>query len=192
MKIMKTYKIQSANRKVFFTGDQHYHHKLLAGMRGFPSPSSMNEILITNHNSVVRKKDVVIHAGDFSLGNKYQTEEVLERLNGHHIIVPGDHDRVLEQVDPRLFDLRQPILKTEVEGIQVVVSHFMMTVWARSHYGSWHVHAHVHGHLSGLGKIHDVGVDNNNLYPVSFEDLAAEMAKKPENINYIRPEDRRR
>ena len=56
----------------------------------------------------------------------------------------------------------------------------------------WHTYAHVHGHLSGIGKTHDVGVDNNNFYPISFTELKEKMKEKPNNINYIRPEDRRK
>jgi calcineurin-like phosphoesterase family protein len=163
----------------------------LAIKRGFGDASAMNDVLIYNHNSVVRKKDIVIHVGDFSLGKRKQTEELFERLHGQHIVVPGDHDRVLDQIKSGLFEMRPPIFKVEVEGQQIINCHYLMTVWPRSHYGSWHVYAHVHGHLSGIGKTHDAGVDNNNFYPTSFEELKKKMKERPDNINYIRPEDRR-
>jgi calcineurin-like phosphoesterase family protein len=189
---MKTYKVQTKNREVFWIADEHYWHKLLAKIRGFDDPSAMNEVLIKNSNLVVRPKDVVIHVGDFSLGNKSQTEELLRRLNGYHIIIPGDHDKILSQIKSNLFELRPPIFKVEVEGIQIINCHYIMMIWPRSHFGSWHVFAHTHGRLKGVGKSHDVGVDNNNLFPISFGELKKIMKGKPENINYIKPEDRRR
>lgn len=185
MKIMKTYKIQTQNREVFWTADQHYFHSLMINKRGVD-----DETIMSNHNSVVRPKDIVIHVGDVSLGNKDQTIQLFKELNGHHIIVPGDHDRRLGQVArDNLFDLRPPVLKIQVGDQQIINCHWLMTVWPRSHYNSWHAYAHVHGHLKGVGKTHDVGVDNNNFYPISFTQLKEIMETKPDNFNYIKPED---
>lgn len=197
MKIMKTYKIQTRNREVFWSADQHYFHGAMIthGKR----PADINETMISNHNSVVREKDIIIYVGDFSFGHPKQTEELLVRLNGHHIVVPGDHDNIFGRISPRdqksgrwLFDLRPPILKLSVDNQQIVNCHYLMTVWPKSHYNSWHVYAHVHGHLEGVGKTHDVGVENNDFYPISFTQLKKIMEAKPDNFNYIKPEDRQK
>jgi len=62
-----------------------------------------------------------------------------------------------------------------------------MLVWDKSHFNSWQLFGHSHGMLSlaGLGKQFDVGVDNNDFYPVSFDQLLGIMKERPDNSNYI-------
>lgn len=52
-----------------------------------------------------------------------------------------------------------------------------MRTWERSYHGSWQVFGHSHGRLEPIGKQWDVGVDNNNFYPVSFDKLSSIMSK---------------
>ena len=193
MRIMKTYKIQSS-RKLFLTGDEHYFHKLMLLFRPFETLDEMNETLISNSNKLVKNSDIVVHHGDFSLGSPEQTEEILKRLNGHHIVIPGDHDRVLEKlVGSNLFELRLPIFKMERDGQQIIGCHYNMRTWPRSHYNSWHTYAHSHGKLLPVGKSHDVGVDNNSFRPISSGRLSKIMREdRLDNENFIKPEDRRK
>ena len=46
----------------FFTADEHYCHKNIIKFcdRPFSDVSHMHEVLITNHNAVVRENDIVI------------------------------------------------------------------------------------------------------------------------------------
>ena len=74
----------------------------------------------------------------------------------------------------------------EIEGIYIVCDHYAGRVWARSHYNSYQLYGHSHGHLPPEGKQWDVGVDNNNFFPVSFEQIKEIMAKRPDNFNLIR------
>lgn len=55
-----------------------------------------------------------------------------------------------------------------------------------SHFNQWHLYAHSHGTLSPLGKSYDVGVDNNNYMPVSFDQVKEIMKKLPDNENWLR------
>ncbi|MBA7652978.1 hypothetical protein ES703_60818 [subsurface metagenome] len=41
------------------------------------------------------------------------------------------------------------------------------------------------GSLSPIGKQYDVGVDNNNYFPISFDGLIEIMNLKPNNFNFI-------
>jgi hypothetical protein len=43
-----------------------------------------------------------------------------------------------------------------------------------------------HGKLPPIGKQWDIGVDNNDFYPVSFEKLKEIMSKRPDNVNLIK------
>ncbi len=48
-------------------------------------------------NKKVGKDDMVIHLGDFALGNKEKVKETRERLNGTIILIKGNHDKVNER-----------------------------------------------------------------------------------------------
>lgn len=60
-----------------------------------------------------------------------------------------------------------------------------MRVWPRSHYNSWLLFGHSHGRLTPECKQHDIGVDNNSFYPVSFDVIKTIMAEKPDNFDYV-------
>ena len=52
--------------------------------------------------------------------------------------------------------------------IHIVVCHYAMRVWPRSHYNSWMLYGHSHGKLAPQRKQWDIGIDNNNFYPISL------------------------
>lgn len=56
--------------------------------------------------------------------------------------------------------------------------HYPMLSWPRSHYGSIQLHGHMHGSADDNMRnrqnnilLYDVGVDANNFYPVSIEEI---------------------
>ena len=167
----------------YFIADEHHFHKNIIKYcnRPFENVKEMHEILIKNHNEVVTKNDVTIHAGDFSFGSKERTyKKIISRLNGKHIFLKGDHDKWLGNTGNWCWQKR-------IDKIPVFVCHYAMRVWWLSHYNSWQVFGHSHGKLDmdGLGKQWDIGVDNNDFKPVSFEQLREIMENRPNNFNYI-------
>ncbi len=80
--------------KVFAISDTHFGHANVIDYcnRPFSSVEEMDETLIENWNSTVNKNDVVIHLGDFGLGNKDYIKSIIERLNGKKILILGNHD----------------------------------------------------------------------------------------------------
>ena len=164
----------------FFTADEHYYHANIIKYcnRPFLSVGEMNEILIQNHNRVVKSGDIVVHAGDFSLASKDKTEEIIKRLNGVHIFLKGDHDKWLP---PRTTQIWQK----KIDNHYIVVCHYALRVWPRSHYGSWHLFAHSHGRLEPIGKSWDIGVDNNRYYPLSLDEIVEIMKERPDNLNLV-------
>lgn len=150
----------------FFTADQHFGHaKILEyESRRFSSVEEMDEELIRRHNSVVRSMDTVIHAGDFASCKTRELAEdkYISRLNGKHVFLYGSHDNWMRS-------RRAPDIHTvQVNKQLIVVCHYVMRVWPRSHYGSWHVYGHTHGTLAPFALSLDVGVDCHDFYPVSF------------------------
>lgn len=90
----------------------------------------------------------------------------------------GSHDYWLK-------DSAHELWSDYIDGQYVVVCHYAMRTWPKSHYNSWQLYGHSHGSLLPLGKQWDIGVDNNNFYPVSFEKIKEIMKKKPDNFNFI-------
>lgn len=166
----------------WFTADEHYSHNNIIKYcnRPFANITEMDETIIERHNSVVGKTDIVIHAGDFTL--IHNTERVykhyVKRLKGQHIFLKGSHDKWLKKSAPTRFE-------KEIEGQFIVVDHYSMRVWHRSHWNSWQLYGHSHGKLPVIGKQHDIGVDNNDFYPLSFEAIKCIMELRSDNFNLI-------
>lgn len=54
-----------------------------------------------------------------------------------------------------------------------------MRTWNKSHYGNWQLYGHSHGSLPENDSLSmDVGVDPNNYFPISFEQVSDRMSKK--------------
>ena len=81
---------------IWFSSDSHYSHENILKLcnRPFESVPQMNEALMRNHNRVVAPDDLVIHLGDFAMGLREQSLKHLACLNGKHILVAGNHDKV--------------------------------------------------------------------------------------------------
>lgn len=166
----------------FFTADEHYGHSniLKYSNRPFDSIKEMNSELIKRHNEVVSKNDIVIHAGDFTLKDSKYAWSIIDQLNGTNIFIKGSHDRWLNNVPT------SHIYEKRIQDIHIVVCHYAMRVWPRSHYNSWQLYGHSHGRLGPIGKQYDVGVDNNSYYPISFDHLQDIMRTRPNNFNLIK------
>lgn len=85
--------------KVFIISDTHFGHTNIIKYenRPFSSTEEMDKTLIENWNSVVDKKDRVIHLGDFMLGKKERCKELLSQLNGDKVLIKGNHDNWSDQ-----------------------------------------------------------------------------------------------
>ena len=148
---------------IWFTADEHYGHTNIIRFcsRPFTDVKEMNETLIAHHNEVVKDGDLVYHVGDFALMPTSRALVIWNRLHGRHIFIKGSHDRWSEENLPYLWE-------GFIGKQYVVLCHYAMRVWPRSHYNSWQLHGHSHGRLEPQGLQYDVGVDNNGFYPVSF------------------------
>ena len=181
---------------VFFTADTHFGHKTQAWRRGFgtqeaPETDAHDDAMVKNWNSVVKPGDTVYHLGDFSFLKPGDTADLIYRLNGWIQLVPGNHDddktlrritdmqhmskiKILPELYEAKFSQGQPDGTNIVE--RLVLCHFPMLTWNRSHYGVGHLHGHSHGscrYSYPEAKILDVGVDCHDLKPISLEQVQA-------------------
>lgn len=174
---------------IYFTSDTHLGHANIIKYcnRPFDNVQEMDRVIIENWNSVVSQDDWVYHLGDFSMGDPIH---YARQLNGRIILLLGNHDHNRLSALYKAFGKENihELLKIKVEGHTIVLCHYAMRVWHKSHFNSWHLYGHSHGKLQGEGKSFDVGVDSWDYTPISVRDVAAEMNERPDNFNKIRKE----
>ena len=173
---------------LFFTSDSHYDHKniLKYCKRPFSSVEEMNQGLIDNWNSVVCPDDTVFHLGDVTFGGNTNLINYISQLNGHIILIKGNHDRKLQQsICDKLFDYTCQQLTLNIDGITVFLNHFPFLCFSGTYKTdkSIQLFGHIHsGPLSsgpdidrfmqyGTLNQYDVGVDNNYYKPVNWEEI---------------------
>lgn len=167
--------------KSWFTADHHFGHANIIRhcARPFASVDDMNEEMIRRWNSLVAASDFVYHLGDFSFRGA-SPEVYRHRLNGKIVFVIGNHDperHKLEQLG--IFESIHSLLQIKVNGETIVLCHYGMRVWNKSHHGTLHLYGHSHGTLPGDSQSLDVGVDCWEFRPVSLEQIKARMATLP-------------
>jgi calcineurin-like phosphoesterase family protein len=172
---------------IWFTADWHYDHENIIKYfnRPFPNVNEMNKTLINSFLALVdRKKDILYFLGDLSFSHILFERLAKEVFPRNTIFVRGNHDRFSTNINKKYDVWDQKTITIEKQPI--VLNHFCLRTWDRSHYNSWHLYAHSHGTLEPIGKSWDVGVDNNNFLPVSFEQIETIMKDRPDNPNLIR------
>ena len=169
---------------IYFTADLHFNHANIIKFckRPFHNAQHMNETLINNWNSVVKPIDTVYVLGDFAMGDP---GPYLDRLYGSIFLVPGDHDKTNKWLEIYVLPKIHSCL---CHSQRVVLCHYPILAWPRSHYDSWHLHGHCHeGSLPFCpGKIMNVGVDHECFYPVSWAEVVQFMEGQPSNWNLVR------
>ena len=178
-------KIAFNGKRVFFTSDTHFFHANVISFsdRPFDTVEQMNKMLIENWNRVVRKNDVVFHLGDFVFGGKKHWNSILDQLNGKIYLVLGNHDLAnfktslverFEQVALEMYAI--------IDGQHIRLSHEPFLCYGGSNHNTWQLFGHVHSRENHGGRYadrlsmllplqYDVGVDNNDYTPVSFEQV---------------------
>lgn len=161
-----------------------------------PSPASveiMNEEMIRRHNATVGPTDVVYFNGDFGFSNKNNLIAVLERLNGEKHFNLGNHDQDIikyrqEFIGDKRFKSIRDYRELRIDGQKIIMCHFAMRVWNKSHHGAWMLFGHSHGTLPPFGKSVDVGVDAPHVTgkpeyrPLSFHEVKTFMDKQEMSV----------
>lgn len=180
--------------KIHFTSDTHFGHRNQAERRGFASVEAMDDELVKRWNARVAPNDTVYHLGDLSFYDAAGTFNILRRINGQIKLVPGNHDsdklliRLVQmspkiEVKPQLLDIKisNPLPDGTNTVDRMVLCHFPMLTWNRSHYGTMHLHGHSHGscrYPAPNMRMLDVGVDVHELAPVSLQAVREFMSER--------------
>lgn len=151
-------------KDIYFTADTHFGHKRILEIteRKFDSIEEHDQKIIDNWNDRVTDRDLVIHLGDFAFKRPTYYRG---RLNGELIVIEGNHDNL-----PRTkFNVLRDYVG-QIRGNMFHLYHYPVMAWCSSHYGSYHLHGHVHGLFRYLPfRSLDVGIDCHDLAPIKFE-----------------------
>lgn len=168
---------------IYFISDTHfYHEKIIEYVkRPFKDIEEMNEVLINNWNKKVKPKDEVYILGDFSFGNKEQTLDLLDKLNGRKYLIKGNHDRIIkdEEVASR-FEWIKDYYILKYKKHKFILFHYPLMVWDCQQYGAIHLYGHIHFSVVPLSKakMFNMCVERNNYEPVSIEEIIENRDKR--------------
>lgn len=188
------------SKNYWFTADLHFGHANIIkySKRPFASVEEHDAILVQNWNNMVRPGDDIFVLGDFCYRNKTGAGEIRERLNGNIHFIEGNHDSAAFQIRNTFASYRS-LSRVKVNTRDIVLCHFALRVWDKSHHGSWHLYGHSHNSLPDIDTSlsFDVGVDavamrligkkqgdpiegtlSQDYRPMNYDEVAKIMATK--------------
>jgi calcineurin-like phosphoesterase family protein len=197
--------ILNKGQKLWFTSDTHYNHANICSSttrwtdpvtcREFKSLEHMNAHLVGNINEMVGQDDILFHLGDWSFGGFEQIEIFRNQIVCKNIhIITGNHDHHIENNKEgvqSLFTSVNKYLNLNVkwsnghaghDDQRFALMHFPIASWDNMARGAIHLHGHVHFEPQirvGVGKMMDVGVDGNALYPIEMKTILSMMRNQP-------------
>jgi calcineurin-like phosphoesterase family protein len=192
-------------QKLWFTSDTHYNHANICSAttkwtdpvtcREFKSLEHMNAHIVGNTNEKVGQDDILFHLGDWSFGGFEQIELFRNQIVCRNIhIITGNHDHHIEndrEGIQSIFSSVNKYLNLNVkwnvgtplmDEQRFALMHFPIASWDNMARGAIHLHGHVHFEPRlriGAGKMMDVGVDGNGLYPIEMSEVLRLMRNQP-------------
>ncbi|MEK6927051.1 MAG: metallophosphoesterase [Nanoarchaeota archaeon] len=149
---------------IFIISDTHFNHKNIIEYAGrpFKTIEEMNKEIIGKWNKKVGKEDLVIHLGDFALGNEEEVKAIRDRLNGKIILLKGNHDYKSVRKAGFL------IIKGTLEINNLIFSHNPLRKEDIPN-GFINVHGHIHEKESKEGI--NISVEKTNYEPIELTEL---------------------
>ncbi|MGF1551041.1 MAG: hypothetical protein ACFBWO_00905 [Paracoccaceae bacterium] len=182
--------------RAWFTGCTHFGHQGALGhrrRRHFEDVEAHDAALFDALAERVGADDVLFHLGDVSWRER---DTDVARLPGRwRVLVRGNHDhgRVVRSAH---WDLVVDYLDLELlrpEGrARAILSHYPMASWDGAR-RAVHLHSHTHAKLGPLateygGRV-DVGMDAQNLAPVGFDAVLAQIEAHRAEHGFLVPGD---
>lgn len=146
----------------YYIADWHYGHNNILHYddRPFASIEDMNKALIERWNNTVSDEDTVYVLGDMFWCKAKEAVLVLKSLNGHKVLIKGNHDRVGNAEFDKCFDKIADYLEIVDdewcdEGEKVVLCHYPIPCF-KNHFKGWiHLYGHVHDTFEHNMMLHD-------------------------------------
>lgn len=135
-------------------------------LRPFSSTEEMNETIIQNHNSVVKKADdIVVYLGDITINKKFMP--LVKRMNGRKIIIMGNHDKHALQL---YIDAGFEAILGSKEYDGFIVSHIPLHTSSVNRFGAC-VHGHFHDKFINDPRYLCVCMEHTCFTPLAFEEI---------------------
>lgn len=169
---------------IYVCSDTHFNHanilKYEPVSRPFETIEEMNNTIIKNWNSVVAEEDTVYVCGDMFMGRLDKINEILDQLNGKIVLVRGNHDTKnrLEYFKEYGIEVKD-IDYISYKGRFFILCHFpiaseeFINMVRQDNSEVILLYGHIHskapkGYVDGT---YHVGMDTNNLTPISLEQI---------------------
>jgi calcineurin-like phosphoesterase family protein len=135
--------------------------------------------LVDRWNSVVALDDTVYFLGDFAFGNKNNIPAIRTQLNGHIVLIYGNHDvdskgRVRKQIKAAGFDAIYKDLYVDVDGRSLLLAHIPRLDFVSTPECQYHICGHVHSSWTRIGAIINCGVSVCDYTPMTLAQLIAQ------------------
>ena len=180
--------------KIFFIADTHFGHTNIIRMcaRPFADTADMQQQMIEKWNAKVGKDDVVYLLGDVSFKiNKFDTAKILAQLNGHKILIKGNHDKYVGQpeFDQYFDDICETAHFTTANGEEIFLCHYPILDYPGAYRNGHMIYGHVHNQYVPYERMYCVSAECVNYEPVTFDEIKAIYDEKPkeERIPWLKP-----
>lgn len=140
----------------------------------------MNKTLIQKWNNKVSSNDEVYILGDFTMKGAEIAASCLYSLRGRKHLIRGNHDRFADSAafEPSLFVSIRDYMEITYLNTRFILFHYPIVEWNGYWKGAIALHGHQHNHKNynlenrkkGIRR-YDVGVDANDMEPVSAEEI---------------------
>jgi calcineurin-like phosphoesterase family protein len=147
----------------YFSSDWHLGHTnvIRYDNRPFKTVEEMDNNIIGNATHLLKEGDNLYYLGDFALTRSKNAMEgyikAIAWTGANLFFIKGNHDkkdtiRLYERYGTYLGEQKKIKISDEdaKDGLQeIVLNHYSMRVWDKSHHGAWHLYGHSH---DGLDK----------------------------------------
>ncbi|MCK5019989.1 MAG: metallophosphoesterase [Candidatus Peribacteraceae bacterium] len=161
--------------EIFVVSDTHLgHSNILKFSRSeFNTIEDHDETLIDLHNSVVGKRDIVIHVGDAVW--KMENLKKIGRMNGKKRLILGNHDRLNAHEYLKYFISVHGSLQKH----EFLFSHIPIIMDGTRHY-SYNVHGHIHDESQNIDdwKYFNANIDVMGYVPISLDEIRSLMYRR--------------
>ena len=178
---------------IWFTADFHFGHSNIIRYcnRPFRSVEEMDQTILERLNASAKANDILYFLGDFCIGSKARALQHREQIRCRKIFaLAGNHDKEARKLTEE-FSWLNNLAEISIHGQPIVLCHYALRVWNRSHHGAWHLYGHSHGNLpdTPTSLSMDVGVDTHDFRPWHFDQINLLMTEKAKRLNELRRTD---
>lgn len=172
-------------KNIYLTSDTHFNHSNIIeycpkSRSHFSSVEEMNETIITNWNRIISPDDVVYHLGDLCMGKTQDIVPLVSRLNGKITLLRGNHDHSKRRKDyEKCGIIIKDIDYISYKGKYFILSHIpignpeCMSHLIGENAEIWNLHGHTHqyDYFSTTPNTFHVGVDSNDMKPITLDQV---------------------